>query len=335
MGPGEKTAIALGAIALIGAAAFYALKQAKGTGGKYLLQTTAGPGGTISPSSASGIYEPAGQVVTVVITAASGYTIGQVLQNGSPINSSTTDTVETYQITMNMNQEIDATFYLGGQPPVGAPYQIQALNQQAIIWGYYGCKLTVGSLDALTHVGVNTCDQNFTYGNVAQFQIQFKVIDSNGKGVPDIIINGQHSLSVALYPSLFPDASKYQGYLILNSQMISQNNPLILYPNSNGIVTVNLSYYYGLTDKFLKICQDAGLNYTVLYVLVPITYTPADGYTGGLGIPLVAKGGHGVTGQGPAAMGGMQTNTVIAQIPGTSIQQASCLCSCGFNIKML
>jgi hypothetical protein len=324
MGPGAKTAIALGAVALIGGAAVYALSQTKG--GKFLLQTTAGPGGTISPSSASGIYKQSGEVVTIVITAASGYTIGQVLQNGSPINSSTTDTVETYQITMNMNQEIDATFYLGGQPPVGAPYSIQALNQQAIIWGYYGCKLTVGSLNTLTHVGVNTCDQNFTYGNVQQTQIQFKVIDSNGKGIPGI--------KVQVYPSLFPDASKYTGYLAVNSQMISQSNPAIIYSDSNGIVTVNLSYYYGLSDNLAAICKDAGLTYTVLYVLVPISYYPADGYAGGIGIPLVAKGGHGITGQTPA-MGGMQPNTVIAQIIGTSIQPASCLCSCGFNIKML
>jgi hypothetical protein len=293
--------------------------------GKYLLQTTAGPGGTISPSSASGIYETAGQVVTIVIMADNGYTIGQVLQNGSPINSSTTDTTATYQITMNMNQEIDVTFYPGGQPPVGAPYQIQALNQQAILWGFYGVKVVVGSgLEAyqIQSISVNTCDQNWTYGNVAQIPIQYKVIDSNGKGVPGV--------KVALYPSLFPDGSKYQGYLILNSQMISQSNPLVLTSDSNGIVTANLSYYYGLTDHFKQICVDAQI-----YVDVPLSYYVWDGVTGLNGDILWGKGGHGITGQGPAAMGPMQPNTVIAQIIGTSIPPASCLCSCGFNIKML
>ena len=338
MGPNQKAAAAIGAVALVGIIAAYALTQAKGTAGKYLLQTTSGPGGNINPSSASGIFKQPGQVVTITITANPGYTIGQVLQNGSPINSSTTDTVETYQITMNMNQEIDATFYPGGLPPIGAPTQIQALNQQTIVWGYYGCKLSVGSLNALTKVEVNTCDQNWVFGNyVWNQQIQFKVIDANGQGVPDIIVNGQHSLSVALYPSLFPDGSKYQGYLILNGQMVNQNNPLILYPNSQGIVTVNLAYFCDTAsiDQPNKMPYDAGLNYTVLAVLVPLTYSPYNGSQDGLGIPLVAKGGHGVTGQGPAAMGNMQTNTVIAKVQGSSIQPASTLCSCGFNIKML
>ena len=333
MDAGSKTAIALGSVALIGVAAFYALKQGVGgNAGKWLLQTTAGTGGTITPSSASGIYESPGQVVNVVITANSGYTIGQVLQNGSPINSSTTDTTETYQITMNMNQEIDVVFYQGGQPPVGAPYQIQAQNQQAIVWGYYGAKVI--QTDVLASViSIKTCDQNWNFGAWAVTEIQFRVIDSNGKGIPDIIVNGQHSLPVALYPSLVPDSSKYKGYLILNDQMISQSNPLILYPNSNGIVTVRLSYYYGLNDNFLQICQDAQLYLWALIGVLPVGVTVEDGAQ--IAGSVYSKGGHGVTGQGPAAMGGMQPNTVIAQIVGTSIQTASSLCSCGFNIKML
>lgn len=74
---GSTVAVGVGAAALIGIAAYYAISQMKGGGaGKYLLQTTVGTGGTISPSSASGIYKPAGSVVTVTITANSGYTIG-------------------------------------------------------------------------------------------------------------------------------------------------------------------------------------------------------------------------------------------------------------------
>jgi len=295
MSPGTKTAAALGAVALIGVAAVYALSTAKGGGaGKFLLQTSVGPGGTITPSSVSGIFEPAGQVVNVVITANPGYTIGQVLQNGSPINSSTTDTVETYQITMNMNHEIDATFYQGGQPPVGAPTQIQALDLQTIVWGYYGCKLTMSSpVPLIQNIGINTCDQNWHYGNYVWNQnIRFKVIDANGKGVSGI--------KVALYPSLVPDNSKYIGYLVLGNQMATQQNPLMLISGSDGIVKVNLAYFCDTSsiNQPNKLPYDAGLYLN--------GRAPYNGETDILGTIVWSKGGHGVTGQGPAAMGNMQ-----------------------------
>jgi hypothetical protein len=327
MAKGSTVAVGIGAAALLGIAAYYLLKQSKA--GKYLLQTTAGTGGTINPNSASGVYEPAGIVIPVTITAAAGYTIGQVLQNGSPINTSTTDTTETYQITMNMNQEIDVTFYPGGQPPAGAPVAIQAVNTQALVWGYYAAQVEPPAPNPLgtSHIQVNTADQNWVFGNVAQTQIQFKVIDTNGNGVSGV--------NVQVYPSLFPDASKYQGYLIINGQMANDTNPAVLTSNSSGIVTVNLSYYYGLNDNFLSICQDAGLylwDETVSLIgYIPITVE------NGAAVPnpiALNKGGHGVTGQ-TAAMGSLQPNTVIAQIPGTSIPAAQTLCSCGFNIKML
>lgn len=265
MKPGTKAAAALGAVALIGgAAAYYFISQ--GNIGKYLLQTTAGPGGHISPSSASGIYEPAGQVVNIIVTADAGYTIGQVLQNGSPINSSTTDTVETYLITMNMNQEVDVTFYQGGQPPVGTPTQIQAIDLQTIVWGYYGCKLTVGLLNILTSVQVNTCDQNWHFGNYVWNQnIRFKVIDANGKGVSGV--------KVALYPSLAPDNSKYMGYLALGNQMATQQYPLMLISGSDGTVKVNLAYFCDTSsiNQPGKLPYDAGLYYTVFFLHTLLT----------------------------------------------------------------
>jgi hypothetical protein len=231
---------------------------------------------------------------------------------------------------MNMNQEIDVTFYQGGQPPVGAPVAIQAVNDQALIWGYYGCKVTLGAANAISSITIDTCDQNFTYGNVAQTPIQFKVIDSNGNGIPGV--------PVQVYPSLFPDASKYQGYLIINNQMISSSTPLILYSDSSGLVTVNLSYQCAPSaiGSPYQLPYDAGLWINALQdTIIPVTIHPYNGwFTGGVYI-FTGKGGHGITGQGPAAMGPMEPNTVIAQVQGTSIPAAQTLCSCGFNIKML
>jgi hypothetical protein len=314
MGPGAKAAIALGAVALIGGAAVYALSQTKG--GKFLLQTTAGPGGTINPNSASGIYEPAGSVVPITITAASGYTIGQVLEDGSPINSSTTDTVETYQITMNQNHSIDVVFYQGGQPPVGAPYSINSPGS-TIVTGYYACTVTVAAL-VISKTTIQPSDQNWNTSNVTEFPVTFKVIDANGNGVPGV--------TVTLYPNLFPDYSKYQGYLALNDQMISKNNPLTLKTDSNGNVTVNASYYYGLNDHLLTLSQDANLIVTVFPYM---NWHPEDGNNPGyLGDIYQGKSGDQIVPASPIL------NQIICVIPGTAIPAAQANIYCQFHAHM-
>jgi len=329
---GSTVAVGLGAAALLGVGAYFLMTQAKGGGtGKFLLQTSAGPGGTIKPYSASGIYEPAGAVVTITVTANSGYTIGQILEDGNPINNSTTETTTTFQVTMNMNHEIDVVFYQGGQPPTGAPVAIQALNTIAYVWGYYGCQIKLGAINSLSSIKITTCDANWDFAAVEFTYIKFKVVDSNGNGIPGV--------QVQLYPSLFPDASKYEGYLILNAQMISQNNPLILTTGSDGTVTLSLSYFCNPTSigSPYKMPWDAGLFINYVNPIPPFYWSirPYNGIDLGLGAVFTGKGGHGITGQGPAAMGSLHPNTVIAQIIGTSIPTAQCLCSCGFNIKML
>jgi len=333
MNNGSKVAIGIGAAALLGAAAYFAFGKGLGTAGKFLLQTTSGKGGTVTPNSASGVYYPSGQVVPVIITAASGYTIGQVLEDGNPINTSTTETTATYQITMNMNHEIDVVFYQGGQPPTGAPVALQALNTQTVVWGYYGCQVNLGLANTISNISVTTCDAAWQFATVEFTYITFKAIDANGNGVPGV--------KIQLWPSLFPDSSKYKGYLILDAQMISQSSPLILTTGSDGTVTVSLSYFCNPSaiNQANGLTNDAGLYINLASPVPPFSWKIAGPYNGE-GSPgpeyfFTGKGGHGITGQGPAAMGPMQTNTVNAQIIGTSIPTAQTLCSCGFNVKML
>ena len=120
--------------------------------------------------------------------------------------------------------------------------------------------------------------------------------------------------------------------------MINQSTPLILTSDSQGLVTVSLSYFCNpaaISSPYM-LPYDAGLWINALQDLInPVTIHPYNGlFTGGVYI-FTGKGGHGITGQGPAAMGPLQPNTVIAQIIGTSIPAAQTLCTCGFNIKML
>ena len=250
---------------------------------------------------------------------------------------------------MNMDQIINVTFYQGGQPPVSTPVAIQALNTQVIVWGYYGCQITAtkdwnednfllpGTVDTIR---VAPCDQNWNWNRYAETQIQFQILDANGRGVPDIVTNGQHSVTVAFYPSLIPDGSMFGGYLSINDQMPSQSNPLLLYPDANGIVTVSLEYTVDPTDNYLELCQAAQLYLNVYYPPIPygigvkVKNYPSKPWNNISGL-IWSMGGHGVTGQGPASMGNMQLNTINAQIAGTSIPAAQTLCSCGLNVKML
>jgi hypothetical protein len=321
MGRGTTAAIVIGGVAAAAGILYYLTQKTQGQG-QYILQISTTTGGTTNPApSPSGVAYSPGEVVTITATPSSGYTIGDVLIDGISIGPSS-----TFQVTMNMNHTVNVIFYQGGQPPPSIPVAIVSMGSVQVI-GYYGCKISLGILNTLSKIEVKMCDQNWNFGAWAHTPMQFKVIDSNGKGVPNVIVQ--------LYPDQYPDTSKYKGYLILNDLQLN-GGPLTLKTDQNGIVTVNLSYFADLSslNQPYKLPYDAGLNYTVLYVLVPITYAPYDGSKEGLGIPFIGKGGQGVTGQ-TAAMGPIILNNVRAVVKDTSIPAAQGLCYCGFNVKML
>jgi hypothetical protein len=328
MGNSTKAAIAIGAAALIGGAGYLIYKQqTSGGGGPFLLQilTTPSAGGTTSPApSPSGIYYPAGTVVTITATPASGYTVGDVLLDLTDLGA-----VSTFQVTMNMDHEVDVTFYLGGVPPQSNPVQIIAAAT-TIITGYYACQVTLAALNAISNTTVGNCDQNWTLGNWVDYPLTFKVIDANGNGVPKI--------PMTFYSSPAPDASKYQGYLALDDQMTSPSNPITkdangkpLVTGTNGEITIYASYWYGLTDKFLALCKDAGLYVNCLVGLIPWTVTPYNGWNGTeSGVPCfeTGKGGDKTVPATPTLI------TITATIPKSSIQQAQTLIYCQLHAHM-
>ena len=322
MNRNTKLALLAGGAIVIGAVA-YAITKVLGApqGQRYVLQIQAGDGGTTDPApSPSGIFMSAGKVVTITAKPNSGYTVGNWLLDGVVLGNA-----QSIQVTMNMNHAVIVTFWEGGVEPPSYPVAITTVGSVQVL-GYYGCQVTLGALNAITNVSVHNCDQNWAWDQWATYPLTFKVIDASGKGVPNI--------TVQLYPDLFPDPGKYTGYLALNGQMITSSNPLTLTSDQNGLVTVNLTYTYGLTDHLLLLSQDAGLYLWGIVAIYPFPIEVQDGAGIPFGCIFVEKGGEGITGQ-TAAMGSFMLNTVRAQIVGTSIPAAQGLAYCGFHVKML
>lgn len=328
-----KGALAVGGIVVAGVAAYagykYLLPLLGGGRGGFLLQLLPGTGGKTNPaSSPSGIMEPAGTVVTITAIPDSGYTIGQWILDGQDAGTSPSLTV-----TMNMDHTVIVTFWQGGQPPPSAPYAIQPLGGSATAWGFYGCRLKLGTLGNIIDTQVHNCDQNWTWDNWAQYQAQFKVIDATGKGVPNVL--------VTLYPDMFPDNGNNVGligYLALNLWPHTNSDPLQLTTDENGIVTFSMTYVYGiLDDHFLKLCKAAQLYVDTISVFIPLSYTPFDGagQNGEYQGILTKKGGEGITNDHPSTMGYFALNSVHAIISGTSIQVSTLPIYCGFHVKML
>lgn len=325
-----KAAVVVGGIVLAGVGGYlaynYLVKGGGGGAGKFLLQILAGDGGSTSPaSSPSGTFEPAGSVVTITATPKSGYTIGGWLLDGQEAGTSPSLTV-----TMNMDHNVIVTFWEGGEPPPSAPYAIVPVGGSATAWGFYGAKAISPLQDKYVHV--LNCDQNWTWGNWAQYPAQFKVIDAAGKGVPGV--------DVTLFPDLFPDNGNnvgLVGYLALNLWPHSSSDPLILTTDANGIVTFSLTYVYGLTDSFKKLCQAAQLYLwvTTLFFGIPFGVTVYDMSSMSPGLSIFSKGGEGITNDRPPTMGYWTVNYVRASIADTAIQAVTLPVYCGFHVKFL
>lgn len=322
MNRNTKLALLAGGTIVIGAVA-YALAKVLGAaqGQRYVLQIQAGDGGTTDPApSPSGIFMSAGKVVTITAKPNSGYTVGNWLLDGVILGNA-----QSIQVTMNMNHAVIVTFWEGGVEPPSYPVAIT--NQNTVTaFGRFGGKIELDIANAIKKVSVHSIDQNDTWDGFAEYPMYFKVIDASGKGVPNIPVD--------LYVGVVPDNTTYIGYVLLNMNIYTSNNPLRLYSDGNGVVTVNLGYMYGLDDRVLKLCRDADLGFWALVGVFPIRFIAYDADVGIFLGFLISKDGGGATGERPA-MGNFFLNTVHAKVTGTSIQAAQGLVYCGFSVKWL
>jgi hypothetical protein len=323
MNTNTKIAVLVGGTSIVGVAAYAIMRAMGNQPSGMILQIQASEGGTTNPApSPSGISEPTGQVVTITATPNSGYTIGTWLLDGVAVGNGS-----SIQVTMDMNHSVIVTFWQGGVEPPSYPVAIIAPNS-TLVTGYYLCTVELGLLNSVALTRIQNTDQNWTIGNYQKYPVTFKVIDASGKGVPNIPVN--------LYPDLFPDNSKYRGYIATNDQAISASNPLQLTTDSNGNVTVNVSYWYGisiLNDKYSSLSIDAGLYVDGIYwVVAPGRWALWDGWDGtylGSHILFTGKGGDKTVPNPPTF------NNMIAKIPNTSIPQAQAVIYCQLHAKML
>jgi hypothetical protein len=324
MGTGTKIAVIAGGAIAAAAALYYLTQTVQGGGsGSFILQISATEGGTTNPApSPSGITYPAGKVVKITVTPNGNYSIGEVLIDGVSVGS-----LSSFQVTMNMSHTVNVIFYEGGQEPVGAPVAILPPNSTTIT-GYYIWTVDLGFANVITLTRCRYTDKNWTIGNYQNYPITFKVIDANGQGVPNIPLQ--------VYPDLFPDNSAYRGYIAINDQAVSRNQPLTIYTDANGNATIRLSYWYGisiLNDNYLKLSQDAEIYVNGLIAnIYPATFNPYDGWDGkssSLPVLFTGKGGDKTVPPSPTF------NTIIARIPGTSISQVQAVVYCQIHTKML
>jgi hypothetical protein len=103
----------------------------------------------------------------------------------------------------------------------------------------------------------------------------------------------------------------------------------------DGVVSADLSYLYGLDDKFVKICEDAGVGFQYGCGILPCVMAVAarDGYCLTPTCYVCWVFGDCETGKaGCEKMGGWQLNRVYAQIVGTVLNTQE-LAYCGFHVK--
>jgi len=277
-----------------------------------ILYLSAGEGGTTDPPP--GTYHiRLGQKITLKAVPSEGYSYGTWTVDG-------VDWGHVPQITLVMDTDhiVICTFWKGGQPPPTYPVGIKALEAITV-------KELIGAwFDKYTpcwegHIRV---DQGF--GN---HPLRFQVYDAEGRGVPDV--------DVAIWTDPPPDSHKYHGIVLLNREVHTYTNPVIVKTDSDGIATVNVNYKYGLNDNYKQICQDAGLGFTILTCTpIPIRFNDRDVFNCRGWISLVAvisKWGGGDT-EAIRDMGGWSMPWVYAQVVGTAIWTQTMI-KCGFHVS--
>jgi hypothetical protein len=277
-----------------------------------ILYLSAGEGGTTKPPP--GTYRlRLGQKITLQAVPNEGYTYGTWTVDGADWGH-----VPQITVTMDTDHIVICTFWKGGTPPPTYPVGIKALEELTV-------KELIGAwFDKYTwcwegHIRV----QEF----FGQNPLRFLVYDAQGRGVPDV--------DVTIWTDKPPDSHKYQGSTLLNGEVHTLENQLIIKTDSQGIATVNVNYRYGLNDNYKKICSDAGLGFTVATCTpIPVPYDDRNVYNcrGWTNlIALLSTWGEGDTATTPA-MGGWALNWIYAQVVGTAISTQTMI-KCGFHVK--
>jgi len=308
----HKIALALG-IPTAGLLAFYLIAKAKMPWQKYLY-ISAGEGGTTDPPP--GTYKlNVNEEVTITAIPDSGYTVGKWSVDGVDWGH-----VDSITITMDTDHIVIVTFWKGGVPPPTEPALIKSLGMPVV-------KTPIGGWVT----GTACVDQHVKVSELTPAEppkIQFQVVDAAGKGVPGV--------DVALWTDPMPDPSRYKGILTLDGAYRPLEKPLVKKTDSNGIVSAELHYHYGLDDNYKQICSDANLGITVITctpIPIPYSTTVSNCYTLGALIALQSKWGGCETGaSGCEKMGTWQFNRIYAQVVGIAKLSTVEFAQCGFAV---
>ncbi|MEM2385424.1 MAG: hypothetical protein QXO67_00425 [Candidatus Bathyarchaeia archaeon] len=287
---------------------------------KRYLYISAGEGGTTYPPPGTYQYK-VGENVTITAIPYEGYTVGTWTVDG--VDWGHRDAIT---ITMDANHSVIVTFWPGGKPPATVPVGIKSLGSVTVI-SNVGAWLT-GTPGVWQCAHVAHCDENWRQGLV-KVPMKFMVYDAAGNGVPEV--------DVALWTEPPPDTGKYRGVTLLDGTVHIETNPVVKKTDENGVVSVDVSYCYGLNDKFKALCRDANIGFQFgCFVLPCVTWAPVyDGYCIGTGCYVCWTSGECETGlAGCEKMDGWALNRVYARIVGTTRETFE-IAYCGFHVKWI
>lgn len=187
-------------------------------GTKYVLTLEATTGGTTNPEPGTYIGdEPATIPVTAIVS--SGYVFDGWYIAGVRVSTSL-----TYTVDVSENVLLIASFLEEGAPPLIPAYIKPAQNCVAEDW--WETWITDDVLGQILHLYRDYVIAGY---------IKFKICDKAGNGVPD--------QSIAIYTESMPDITDY-GWLRLNSEVHTRDNPLILKSDANGVVSPKVTYWW-------------------------------------------------------------------------------------------
>jgi len=237
--PEHKIALAI-SVPIIAIGTYLIVSKVSALTKKYLM-ISAGEGGTTDPPPGTHTYN-VGETVTIKAIPNEGYTVGTWVVDGIKV----AEQVEEYTITMDINHTVVVTFWEGGQPPATYPASIVPLGSISIT-----SNIGVRGGGWGAHISYHYCDENWNADKYVKVPIRFQVQDAAGRGVPNI--------DVALWANI-PDGSKYAGIVLLDGEPHPQEHPLVKKTDADGVVSADVSYVYGLNDRFKAICADAGIG---------------------------------------------------------------------------
>jgi len=313
--PEHKAALAVG-VSAIAIGIFLILSKVSAAAKRYLM-ISVGEGGTTDPSPGTHSYNR-GETVTIKAIPNEGYTVGDWIVDGVLVASG----VEQYTVTMDIDHTVIVTFWEGGVPPPSPPVSIVPLGSITVM-----SNIGVSGSGWGAHFSYHHCDENWNVDSYVKVPIRFKVLDAGGNGVPNV--------DVALWANV-PDESKYAGIVLLDGEPHPETYPLVKKTDSNGVVSADVSYAYGLNDSFKAICTDAGIGY---WTYTPPIYvyqwkcpeSPLDCQSTAPWAYVYGQFGEGESGQN---LPPFQFNEVFAQVVGTTLITKE-FAKCGFHIKWI